>query len=70
MMKYKKRRDESDERDEPIVSEDELDHEVGQKIIFLGSVVDPDPHDTQDFCNPDPDPHGHHIKIWICICVK
>jgi hypothetical protein len=30
MMKYKKRRDESDERDEPIVSEDELDHEVGR----------------------------------------
>jgi hypothetical protein len=30
MMKYKKKRDESDYRDEQIVSEDELDHEVGQ----------------------------------------
>ncbi len=62
MMKYKKRRDESDERDEPIVSEDELDHEVGQKLIFLGSVVDPDP---QYFGNPDP----HQTKIRIRILV-
>ena len=29
MMKLKSRKDESDERDEPIVSEDELEHEVG-----------------------------------------
>ena len=28
MMKLKSRKDESDERDEPIVSEDELEHEV------------------------------------------
>ena len=28
MMKLKSRKDESEERDEPIVSEDELDHEV------------------------------------------
>jgi hypothetical protein len=27
-MKMKSRKDESDERDEPIVSEDELEHEV------------------------------------------
>ncbi len=44
MMKYKKRRDESDERDEPIVSEDELDHEVGRseflaQCCWSGSAV-------------------------------
>jgi len=28
-MRIKSKKDENDERDEPIVSEDELDHEVG-----------------------------------------
>ena len=38
-MRIKSKKDESDERDEPVVSEDELDHEVGNQILVVGSYI-------------------------------
>ena len=35
MMKMKSRKDESDERDEPVVSEDELEHEVRNALLII-----------------------------------
>ena len=34
-MRIKSKKDENDERDEPIVSEDELDHEVGTLKLLI-----------------------------------
>ena len=41
-MRIKSKKDENDERDEPIVSEDELDHEVETfKLLILSESTNP-----------------------------
>ena len=39
-MGYRSKKDESEERDEPIVSEDELDHEVGDSQLDFSYIPD------------------------------